>query len=83
LAPPDHSWIVRSSPPVLNPDAEEFGCSQRFESHSNSDALNLAAPPYPGAYVEVSVPSPDRSRPACHAQTFEALNPGFETVPAD
>jgi hypothetical protein len=32
LAPPDHSWMVRSSPPVLNPDAEEFGCSQRFES---------------------------------------------------
>src|SRR6202035_4661072 len=27
----DPSWIVRSSPPVLNPDAQEFGCSQRFE----------------------------------------------------
>jgi len=47
------------------------------------EALNIAAPPYPGAYVEVSAPSPDRSLPAGHAQTFEALNPGFETVPAD
>jgi hypothetical protein len=47
------------------------------------EALNIAAPPYPGAYVEVPAPSPDRSLPVGHAQTFEALNPASKTVPAD
>jgi hypothetical protein len=47
------------------------------------EALNIAAPLYPGAYVEVSAPSPDRSLPAVDGQTFEAVNPGFKTAPAD
>ena len=47
------------------------------------EALNIVGLPYPGAYVEVSAPSPDRSLPAGHGQNFETLNPGFKTVPAD